>query len=141
MDASDYLGVPEGYATPEQIKDAQTFAQLLMKQANSQNLIRSPWQGVSNIVNATMGGYMARQAALADLAARRRGTANQWNAGPGAPVPSGGTVPPNYVSPNPNAPNPAPQPSVMDTPGMSGPLGMFAWPQTGPSGYGYWGQS
>jgi hypothetical protein len=61
--AADLTSTPLAYATPEQAAQAQELADLLTKSAQSNQLIRSPWQGIQRMVEATMGGLEARRAA------------------------------------------------------------------------------
>lgn len=49
------------YATPEQLASLREYAKQLMTGSQQQEVHR-PWQGVSNIVNALVGGYEANRA-------------------------------------------------------------------------------
>jgi hypothetical protein len=57
MPETDLLSTPEGYATPEQLKAArELYKDMLIGHGQMQN-IQSPWQGISNMVHALVGGY------------------------------------------------------------------------------------
>jgi hypothetical protein len=110
LTAGDVTGTPLGYATPEQVQAANAFADLLAQKATANQTIRSPWQGISNIVSATMSGLEARQAAKAaqqgrDAAAAQRVAASTGYA-PGSPTATTPTVT------APTAATPAPTPAV-----------------------------
>jgi hypothetical protein len=62
VDQSNLLSTPSGYATPEQIKDMYDYAKYL-GQGNAQfPVITKPTQGISNMVNALMGGWLSNRA-------------------------------------------------------------------------------
>jgi hypothetical protein len=141
MDASDLLSTPSGYASPDQIKEALAFADMLQKQSQNQGMMRSPWQGVAQMTQAVMSGLLARQAAQRAQA----GTASGGAAAAAAGVPPGasaattpGTVgyPTTATTPTPASvpkPPPGPPPDLTALPGL------FAWPQVDPTtGANYW---
>lgn len=60
-DPSNYLPTTQGYATPAQIQQMYEYANLLQKNAVEKPVAH--WtQGVSNMVNALVGGYQGYQA-------------------------------------------------------------------------------
>lgn len=77
MPETDVLPTPEGYASPEQLKAArELYKDYLTGHGQMQN-IQSPWQGISNMVHALVGGYglyragqQERQTKTGDAAAR-----------------------------------------------------------------------
>jgi hypothetical protein len=119
VDPSDLTSTPEGYASPDQVKQAYALANLLSQHAMNSGLIRSPWQGLSNITNAVMGGLASRQADLraqqaqagvqktiADIYARQGGAVpGAAPAAPAAPSNQGQTT--NW-NPAWGSPSPAP---------------------------------
>jgi hypothetical protein len=108
LSADAYTSTPLGYATPEQTAAAQAFADLLSKNATSNQLIRSPWQGVANMTQAVMSGLDQRWAAQAAQKARDTAAAQRQNAsnyGNAAPPSNPGYAPAPAAAP---AATPAP---------------------------------
>lgn len=66
---SNYLSTPDGYATPDQLAAVRSYAKALLQGEGQQNVHH--WtQGVSNMVNALMGGLLVNKAASRELGSR-----------------------------------------------------------------------
>lgn len=61
-DINNLLGTPENYATPEQLSSMRDYSKVLT--ANSLQPVHHWTQGISNIVNALVGGLEARKSDL-----------------------------------------------------------------------------
>jgi len=99
MGQDSLLGTPSGYATPEQIKSMYEYSKYLGQGEAQQPVITSKWQGVSNIVNALMGGWLSNRAN-----ASQRGS-TQYDAHGLPQAPAYGQLP--YVTGVNTNPNPA----------------------------------
>lgn len=58
---SDFGSTPEGYMTPDQIKQMQTYAGNLTAGGQRDSTITSPWQGVRMLADTLAGRSMRNQ--------------------------------------------------------------------------------
>lgn len=92
IDPNLYLSTPEGYATPEQLQAARAYAQAL--QASSiKSPVKSWQQGVSNIVQALVGGNLSYQQGQKEIENQRMRASSAMPGGPAA-APIMGAPPP-----------------------------------------------
>lgn len=66
---ANYLSTPEGYATPDQLTAVRSYAKALL-QGEGQQPVQHWAQGVSNMVNALLGGLLVNKAAERELGSR-----------------------------------------------------------------------
>jgi hypothetical protein len=64
------LQTPENYMTPAQLQSQRDYAKYLLE--NQQKNIRSPWQGVANVVQALVGGTLQHSADVGEMKARQQ---------------------------------------------------------------------
>jgi hypothetical protein len=62
VNPDDLLSTPSAYATPAQVAQARSLAQLLDQQNASQGEIHSPYEGMAEMTRAVMAGLTARHA-------------------------------------------------------------------------------
>jgi GH24 family phage-related lysozyme (muramidase) len=109
---------PEGYATPDQISQAQQLSALLMKGGHRDAPITSPWQGARMLADTLAGQQQSQHAGQQEMASRQYDNPESL-AGPysGPPTTNGRTyIPqqtPGDTSIDPQSP---PQPQQHQTP-------------------------
>ncbi len=100
VENANYLSTPEGYATPEQIKNVRAYAQALLY-GNMQQPVRHWSQGISNMVSALVGGNLDYQAAQKEQGGRNAAAEQQQTLIPGSHYPKA------PVGTNPEMPKPS----------------------------------
>lgn len=103
------LSTPEGYATPDQLKNAREYAKALLH-GNMQQPVKHWTQGVSNMVSALVGGNLDYTAAQREMGGRGKAAEQQQAIVPRTNYP---TAP---MGTNPDVP----KPSFSDSPSSAG---------------------
>jgi hypothetical protein len=146
---------PAGYATPDQLAQANMLTQQVNKGAHRDAPITSPWQGARMMADALTGQKMMQHNSQQEMASRGYDNPQSLQGPGGAPsqMPPGSPPgmlgqqpPPNTAMPPPPPPSspqaggaaggmPMPQPRPPSAPGMPmQPGGMQAPPQTNMAG-------
>ena len=91
-DITNLYSTPEGYTTPEQRKAMNEYAQYLSQNAQFQPVTK--WtQGVSNMVNALMGGWLTGRTGKTEPASMQYALGTSTPQAPQWPSPGQQTTP------------------------------------------------